>query len=112
MREGLKNDMRHIHALLKHRDRWYLDVSSNVPELQDICEEAKGNADYELSKMSINALYCRYVNWRDEYPQQWLREDSIRLFLSDISQKIASSSLDYIDRLMFDECCTVTIKFN
>ena len=111
MKEGLKQDVKHVHNLLKHKDRWYLDVSCNTPELYEVCEAAKGDADYELFKMGLNALYNRYLRWRDQLEGTAPPKDSINIFLSDVAFSLAAASLRGEERLMFEDSCSMTIQF-
>lgn len=112
MKEGLKNDMRHIHDLLKQRNKWYIDpYAPDIPELQDICEKAKENADAALSELSLNALYLKYRKWKSSDPIIRDKDRYFEVFLSQVCFDLGLDSLDKEEKVFFEDSCFLSIHF-
>jgi hypothetical protein len=108
----LKDEMRHLHNLLKHRDKWYIDVQClDVDVLTDIAESARENANYGLQKMSLGALYNRYLKWREEDKIMSPDADYYREFLNQVVWDLGLDSLRGRDKDMFCDSINLTINF-
>jgi len=112
-----KDEIRHLWALLQHRDKWYLDF--NCPDdtyINDIAEKAKENADEALSNISQSALYGRYKTWLKELPPVYVikGEPDARYFdnfLSDLAFNLGEKSLKGSERKIFQESVNLFIRF-
>ncbi len=107
-----KGAIRHIHSLLKHRDKWYIDpYSPDIDLLQDIIEKAKEAADYELSRLSVSALYCRYERWRASDPFIGPDEDLFNAFLNQVIFDLGRDALKGEEKILYEENCNLTLRF-
>jgi hypothetical protein len=109
--EGLKNDVRPLHELLKNRSKWYLDLySPDEPRSIDIANEAKENADEALSRLTLDNLYQRYLKWRKSDPMVSENEEYLHSFLSQVAFDLGYDSLSRHDKPIFEEMCYLTFK--
>ena len=107
-----KKAIQHLHDMLKHKSRWYIDVSCpDDREFQDIAEKAKDNADYILTDMSSTAMYQRYKRWRKSDPIIGKDEDYFRGFLNDLVYQLGRSSLEGNELTLFEYDCDLKIHF-
>ena len=112
MKDGTKNEIRHLHNLLKHKNRWYIEISCpDIPELQEIADRAKEEANEGLSDISLNALYQRYRKWSQE-PLISPDEDYYHTFLSQVAFDVALQGLHHEEKILFEDSCSLTVKFN
>jgi hypothetical protein len=101
-----------IRDVLQTRDKWYLDhsITDDCSELQEIAEKAKEHADIKLSKISALGLYSRYKKWRKSDP--FIADDDkyFHAFLSRVAFELGMKALVREERLMYDECVSITFK--
>jgi len=98
-----KKDIDRLWARLQDTSKWYIETSSHEePELADIVEKAKDNADYGLSHISTRALYTRYLRWKKEERELTpiLYDNVFEPFLNEMAFSIGMSSLDGTERLI------------
>jgi hypothetical protein len=108
-----KTAFKHIHELLQNKDRWYIKVSApDIEEMQDIAQKAAENADYELPRLSVSALYCRYLRWRKTDPIVGKDEEYFHAFLSQVVYDLGRDALKGNELLWYKESCGLTLKFN
>jgi hypothetical protein len=111
MKEGLRSDVKYLHSVLRHRDKWYLDpYAPDSIEYIDIANKAKENADEKLYKMSESNLYRRYIKWRTS-PIIGLNEGYFNAFLSDVAFDLGLKSLNTKEKALFEDSCFLTFKF-
>ena len=109
---GDKQAIGHLHDLLQHTDRWYIEVESpDIPELEEISEKAKESADSALSSMSTFALYQRYKRWRASEPFIGKGEDYFNAFLNQVVFDLGKNSLKGKERMLFEDSCNLSLKF-
>lgn len=112
MRDGTKGEIRHIHNHLKHKNRRYIEViCPDIPELQEIADKAKEEANEGLSEISLNALYQRYRKWSKD-PLISPEEEYYHAFLSQVAFDIALQGLHNEEKILFEDSCSLTVKFN
>jgi hypothetical protein len=107
----IKDEIRHLKALLQHTDRWYIEY--NCPDNEEIiyiAEKAKEYANEKLSYMSISALYSRFRLWSAEYTI--MPEDYHKLFLSDVIWDLGLSACKGKEKSIYAECIVLKLKFN
>ena len=111
MKEGLKSEIALLHKALQNKGKWYLDGFCPEEEnIQDSFSTAKENADYELSKLSVSALYGRYKRWL-ESDKILANSDYFEAFLSSICFDMAMASLPKEERPVFDESCSIVFRW-
>ncbi len=108
-----KEEAKHLHSLLQHKGRWYLDIQGpDIEPIMDIAEQAKEAADEKLSKLSVNALYMRFRDWlKDDNKIMPPNEHLHYAFLNDLVFDLGLSSLKGRDKDLFNESCNLTIHF-
>jgi hypothetical protein len=117
MKDNIKGEIRHLYDLLQHRNKWYLDFTCpDNPEIQNIAEIAKSNADSALSEISFTALYGRYQRWAKGPPHVNIfkgesDEKYFDIFLSDEAFDLAEKSLKGSERKIFQESVNLFIMF-
>jgi hypothetical protein len=110
--EGLKSEMKLLRDQLQNTGKWYLDVDSPEEEsIQDIASVAKENADYELSRLSVSALYGRYNRWKEAEGDLALTGHYYDTFLSYVSFELGMESLSKADRPIFEESCSIDFNW-
>lgn len=100
-----------LHDCLKDRSKWFIDFSCSDDYLIEIVEKAKEDADSQLSKMSLHALYQRYRAWKDSEPYIAPDEHLFYVFLSQVCFDLGKSSLKGEEKIMFEDECSLTFKF-
>jgi hypothetical protein len=109
---SLRQEIGHLYALLQNRDKWYIDFTCPDVELfQDIAEKAKENADAELSSMSADAIYARYVRWRGGDPYVGKCDHYFRAFINDMVWHLGLNSLRGRERDLYEESIGLNINF-
>jgi hypothetical protein len=107
-----KHVVKIIHESIKQKDKWYIDFfSPDIPELQDICEQAKEYADNALSGLSSIALYSRYKKWVKGNPIVSAKEHYFHAFINDLVFDLGLSGLKGRDKELFNESCYLTHHF-
>jgi hypothetical protein len=102
----------HLHSILKHKGRWYIDCScGDVESLFDICEKAKDNADKRLSELSTLALWSRYKQWRKSDPIVGKEEDLFNAFLNQVCFDLGRDALKRSEVDLYDELCNLKVYF-
>jgi hypothetical protein len=101
-----------IHSSLQRKDKWFIDFyCPDDSLLQDVCSQAKEHADERLPKLSINALYSRYRQWRNSEAVIPPNEGFFQVFLSQVCFDLGLQALKGEDKIFFSENCILTHKF-
>jgi len=107
-----KKAIKHLHSLLQHRNKWYIDpYAPDIPVLQEVVEKAKEAADDGISGLSSNALYTRYKRWKKSDPFMGKDEDLFHAFLNQVAFDLGLASLKNEERLYFEDSCNLKICF-
>jgi hypothetical protein len=99
-----------IHNVIKDRSHWYIDFQ-NPEGMEDIVERAKEQADSAISALSKCALYNRYELWRKSSPIIGQNEHYFHVFLNDLVWNLGKKALKGSDLLLYEENCSLTLKF-
>jgi hypothetical protein len=104
-----KEVMQIIHDALQNKSKWYIDhyIPDDCPELQDIVEKAKEQADATISQLSTYALYQRYKKWLKDDPLILDEDKYFSTFLSDLAFDLGKKALHFEDRLMYEDSCSL-----
>ena len=107
-----KKAIQHLHSLLQHRNKWYIDpFAPDIPVLQEVVEKAKEAADYSLGRLSASALYSRYERWRKSDPFIGKDEDLFHAFLNQVVFDLGLASMRKEEKLYFEDSCNLKICF-
>ena len=64
-----KRALKHLHVLLKDKDRWFImAIRPNIDLLNEIGEKARKYADDNLSGLPFRKFWRRYKKWRGDSP--------------------------------------------
>ena len=108
----VKHEIKHLHSLLQHRNKWYVDIQCvDIPEFQDIAEKAKEIADYELSIMSVHALYNRYLKWEVSEKIIPPKADYYFSFLNDLVWDLGLSALEGREKDIYGDSINLKLYF-
>lgn len=108
----LKDEIRHLHRLLKHKDRWYIETQCpDIDIVMDVAEKAKEGANDSLQNISLGALYNRYVKWAKEDKIIPLEGDYYRIFLNDVVWDMGLASLKGSEKSVYTDSVSLTIEF-
>lgn len=109
---SVKQDIRHVHSLLKHTDKWYVEMTApDIDLFQEIGERAKENATERLTKMSVSSLYTRYLKWSREDQIIPLSKSLYHVFLDDLAWDLGLSTLKGRERDLYCESVVLKIKY-
>lgn len=117
MKDNIKSEIGHLWGLIQHRNKWYIDFTApDDPDIQDVAEKAKENADAALSDISATALYGRYKRWVADLPPVKIikgeqDEKYYDTFLSDVVYNLGLSSLRGKEKKLFYESVNLFIRF-
>jgi len=101
-----------IHNILQDKSKWYIDsLCPDIDKLQDICEEAARNADYELSRMTSCALYQRYRKWMASDPVIGIDEEHFDAFMNHVVWDMGRQGLKEPDKSWFEDMCELKFKY-
>lgn len=105
-------EIEYLHGLLKHRDRWYIDISCpDIPEFQDIAEKAKAHADKKLSDLGTYSIFRRFRKWEKE-DKIIAPEDYYYLtFLDFLAWDLGRGALKGRELDLYEESINLTVKF-
>jgi hypothetical protein len=110
--EGTKQEVLHLYNLLQHHDKWYLKVQCpQIEEIIEIADRAEEYATLKLQNISFPALYSRYRKWVKGDPIIAPDQHYYYEFLSDIAYDMALEGLRREEKYIFEDICSVTIKF-
>jgi hypothetical protein len=104
-----KEVMKVIHEALQNKSKWYIDhfIPDDCPELQDIVDRAKEEADSTITELSTFALYQRYKKWLGNDPLILDEDKYFTTFLSDLAFDLGKKVLKGEDRLMYEDSCSL-----
>ena len=101
-----------IHDCLQSKDKWYIDFNcTDECYVQDVCSQAKEYADERLPKLSMNALYSRYRDWRKSEMIIPTGEGYFQAFLSQVCFDLGIQALKGEDKIIFNQHCSFTHRF-
>ena len=107
-----KKAIKQLRDLLQNKGKWFIDAQApDTPEIEDIIQKARDNADENLPKLSVSALYNRYLRWRKEGIELPLDSDVFREFLDRVAYDLGMESLDKEEKIVFSECCNFSIRW-
>jgi len=109
----IRQEIRHLHALLQYKSRWYIEYTSpDNPIFEDIAELAKEYANDKLSEISFNSLYNRYLEWNREDHIMPPNSSYYHVFLDDLVWDFGLRALKGRDKDLYCESIVLRIKFN
>lgn len=107
----VKDEIKHVRALLDHTDRWYVfQYAPEVDELKELAEKAREYAQEKLRKISTGNLYQRYLIWEKSDPIE-TGKGHYHSFLDDVVWNMGLESLRGTERNMFEENCVLEVKW-
>jgi len=111
-----KDEIRYVHTLLKHRDRWYIDVSApDISMLQEIAEKAKTRADSVLSRATVADLWKAYNIWMASDRIKMRNEeegwDYYMEFLSDFVWQVGYNYLRGMEKDWYADSINLRVMF-
>ncbi len=102
--------LRHLHALLKNKDRWYIEAHRPyVDILLEICNKAKQYADDNLSGLSFRQFYRRYKKWRADSPVLSLDGSVFDDFVNDLAWEMGKTPLKSEELDLYIENCYLKV---
>jgi len=106
-----KEEIALLYNGLSHSYRWFLELTCPDDEgLQAIGEKAKDGATKKLSKLSAQAFYARYKEWKkDPFPMPG--KDYYGTFLNSLVWDLGFESLRGIEAERYCEIMNLEIKF-
>jgi hypothetical protein len=102
-----KDEVRHLHGLLKLRDNW--DIEVHLPD-EDIAEDIRRDVEYELEHMTFSALYGRFLRWEAD-ENKIAGKDYYFSFLTDVIYSLGAIAMKSYDDLLIDSL-KISINFN
>ena len=108
----VKDEIRHVRALLDHSDRWYIEPTApDVSEIKEICEKARETAQERLRNISVGNLYQRYLLWEKSDKINEPSKSHYHSFLDDVVWNMGLESLRGMERTMFEENCILELRW-
>lgn len=108
-----KDEVRYLFDLLKHKDRWYVDVTApDVEMFQDIAEKAKEKVDALLCNISFGVFWRAFLEWeRDENKIISPKEHYYYQFLNDYAWELGRKSLRDNEQSYYEESINLKVYF-
>ena len=108
-----KDEIRYLHNLLQHKDRWYVDVyAPDVALFQEIAERVKTKVDNYLSRVTLRDVWSAFVVWQRS-PDKIMppKADYYLSFLNDYAWDIGLKYLNGRDVDYYIESINVKVEF-